>query len=357
MHAYDYYENNQHLYVCTYNCIIILILFIETTMDYNLDIQSDIGSEFMINGTKALELMSNRALTVWLYPDIIYFMYCKIFGLENAYKLTKKLPRLMTEKKKNEYAHNAIDKNTIETSENDDKKKRSKALVDLLLETNKVGGNLSNEDIIDEVLTIIGAGYETTTSTVGFCILLLAIDSDIQERVYDEIHSVLGDGNETITIEHTTKLVYMKQVINETLRLFPIAPLMLRELQADVTIISGNHTLPKGTACVISPMVTHFIPELYSNPELFNPDNFNADNVAKRHKYSFIPFSGGPRSCIGMKYALLNITVLLTQILRNFSVHTDLKFSDIKLKFNLTIKSVNGYPVTIRPRNSALVTS
>lgn len=96
---------------------------------------------------------------------------------------------------------------------------------------------------------------------------------------------------------------------------------MLRELQDDVKIcmncncfyiinnnnnnnknhilVSGNHTLPKGTTCVVSPVLTHHIPELYPDHESFNPDNFNADNVARRHKYSFMSFSGGPRGCIG----------------------------------------------------------
>lgn len=64
-------------------------------------------------------------------------------------------------------------------------------------------------------------------------------------------------------------------------------------------LVSGNHTLPKGTTCVVSPVLTHHIPGLYTDHESFNPDNFNADNVAKRHKYSFISFSGGPRGCIG----------------------------------------------------------
>lgn len=63
--------------------------------------------------------------------------------------------------------------------------------------------------------------------------------------------------------------------------------------------VSGAHTLPKGTTCIISPICTHHIPELYPDPWSFNPDNFEAENVSKRHKFSFIAFSGGPRGCIG----------------------------------------------------------
>ncbi|XP_015366846.1 PREDICTED: cytochrome P450 4g15-like [Diuraphis noxia] len=83
----------------------------------------------------------------------------------------------------------------------------------------------------------------------------------------------------------------------------------------------------------------------------FNPENFSPENVAKRHKYSFIAFSGGPRSCIGSKYAMLSMKVTLSTFLRYFSVHTDIKLTDIKLKVDLLIRSVHGYPVTIRPRD------
>lgn len=75
-------------------------------------------------------------------------------------------------------------------------------------------------------------------------------------------------------------------------------------------LVSGNHTLPKGTVCYISPLITHQNPELYPNPKSFNPENFNAENVAKRHKYSFISFSGGARNCMGIrKYLPYNVQI------------------------------------------------
>jgi len=115
--------------------------------------------------------------------------------------------------------------------------------------------------------------------------------------------------------------VYLEQVLKETLRLFPVLPLIFRELQENVKIgewiiktaylktyngkknyilVSDDHILPKGTTCIISILGTHHFSELYPNPLKFNPDNFDPENVASRHKYSFIAFSGGPRGCIGM---------------------------------------------------------
>lgn len=69
--------------------------------------------------------------------------------------------------------------------------------------------------------------------------------------------------------------------------------------RTNLILVSNNYVLPKGTVCTISPIVTHFLPELYPDPHDFNPDNFTQENIAKRHSFSFLAFSGGPRGCIG----------------------------------------------------------
>lgn len=129
-------------------------------------------------------------------------------------------------------------------------------------------------------------------------------------------------------------------------------------------------TLSKGTTCVICIVGTHHMFELYPNPWTFNPENFSPENIAKRHKYSFLGFS--PRGCIGniifkhhlhyifiyvyiyiltgSKYAVLSLKVMLSTFLRNYSIHTDQKLSDLKFTVDLIIRKVHGYPVTIRRR-------
>ncbi|XP_029343853.1 cytochrome P450 4g15-like [Acyrthosiphon pisum] len=229
--------------------------------------------------------------------------------------------------------------------------KYSKLFLDILFELNNNGGNFSDSDIRDEVVTMMTGGSETSAITICFCLLMLAIDQDIQDKVYDEVYDIFGESDHIITIEDTTRLVYLEQVLKETLRLYPVGPVLLREIREDLKIFSNDYVLPKGTTCVISPIATHHSPDLYPNPWSINPENFSPENVAKRHKYSFIPFSGGPRGCIGSKYAMMSMKVTVSTFLRHFSVHTDIKLTDIKLKIDLLMRSVHGYPVTIRPRD------
>ncbi|XP_050423133.1 cytochrome P450 4C1-like [Adelges cooleyi] len=324
-----------------------LDIICQTAMGYNLDTQHNSESEFAEALTKASELDSMRIYKPWLYPDFIFNIYGKLTGLHDVYKTLHKLPNQLIKDKKIEFAEKKKKASAIDVT--DDEKKRLKVFLDTLLELNEAGANFSNDEIRDEVVTMMIGGSETSAITNCFCLLMLAIHQDVQDKVYDEIYQVMGDSDQIITIEDTSKLVYLEQCIRETLRLYPVGPIILRQLQEDVKIT--NCTIPKGTTMVIPPIATHHLPELYPNPWSYNPDNFEPDNVAKRHKYSFIAFSGGPRGCIGSKYAMLSMKVLISTFLRHYSVHTDCKMSDIKLKLDLLMRSVHGYPVTIRPRD------
>ncbi|XP_025419157.1 cytochrome P450 4C1-like isoform X2 [Sipha flava] len=325
----------------------------QTMMGYKLDTQSNIESEFANSIKIVSELDFMRTYKPWLYPDIIFTIYRKCKGLQNIYKDLHKLPNQIIKQKKEKIAQRKIINRTdaSDDSFNRNEKNNPKVFLDKLLQLNETGANLSDEDLRDEVVTMMIAGTETTAITLCFCLLLLAIHQDIQDKVYEEIYEVLGENDELITFEDTFKLNYLEQVIKETLRLYPPGPLFLRELQDDIKISSNNYVLPKGTTCIISPLGTHHISELYPNPWSFDPDNFNFENVMKRHKYSFIPFSSGPRNCLGAKYAMLSMKVLVSTFLRNYSVHTDIKLSDIKLEIDLLMRSVHGYPVTIRSRD------
>ncbi|XP_016658611.1 cytochrome P450 4C1 isoform X3 [Acyrthosiphon pisum] len=328
-----------------------LNLICQNAMGYNLDSHSQCGSEFEKAMIKASELDSIRIYKPWLFPNIFFSLFLRLQGQSNVFKTLKKLPLKMINEKKEVFAQKKIVKETIVMNNTDGEKKNLKVFLDTLFELNETGANFSDNDILDEVVTMMIGGSETSAITLCFSLLLLAIHPDIQNKVYDEIYDVLGDGDQTITTEDTIKLVYLEQVLKETLRLFPVLPLVIRKLQDDVKIISGNHLLPKGTTCYIAPLFTHRDCDSYPNPLNFNPENFSQENISKRHKYSFIAFSGGPRGCIGSKYAMLSMKVMMSMFLRNYSVHTNCKFNDIKLKLDLLLRSANGYPVFIQSRD------
>lgn len=146
------------------------------------------------------------------------------------------------------------------------------------------------------------------------------------------------------------EMKYLERVIMETLRLYPPVPLIARRVEHDVRLASGPYTIPKGASVVILQFAVHRNPTIFPNPDTFDPDNFLPERMAKRHFYSFIPFSAGPRSCVGRKYAMLKLKVLLSTIVRNFKIDSKMKEEDFKLQGDIILKLENGFKIMLEPR-------
>ncbi|KAK1129009.1 hypothetical protein K0M31_020143 [Melipona bicolor] len=238
-----------------------------------------------------------------------------------------------------------------EIDENDVGEKKRLAFLDLLLELSKNGAKLTDEEIQEEVDTIMFEGHDTTAAGSSFTLCLLGIHQDVQERVYEELMGIFGESNRPCTFQDTLEMKYLERVIFESLRLYSPVPAIARELKKDVRIVTGNYVIPKGTAIVIPPYKVHRLEEFYPNPNVFDPDNFLPEKMRNRHYYSFIPFSAGPRSCVGRKYAILKLKVLLSTILRNYKILSDLTEKDFRLTIDIILKRDDGFRIKIEPRN------
>ncbi|CAD1479979.1 unnamed protein product, partial [Heterotrigona itama] len=215
-----------------------------------------------------------------------------------------------------------------EIDENDIGEKKRLAFLDLLLELSKNGAKLTDEEIQEEVNTIL-----------------------FEERVYEELMEIFGDSDRPCMFQDTLEMKYLERVIFESLRLFPPVPAIAREIKKDLRIVTGNYLIPKGTTILIPQFRIHRLEEFYPNPHAFNPDNFLPEKMQCRHYYSFIPFSAGPRSCVGRKYAVLKLKVLLSTILRNYKILSDLTEEDFRLRVDIILKREDGFRIKIEPRN------
>jgi len=139
----------------------------------------------------------------------------------------------------------------------------------------------------------------------------------------------------------------------ESLRLYPPVPMIARKLNQDVRLVSQDYLLPAGATVVIGTFKVHRRADIYPNPEKFDPDNFLPERTQNRHYYSFIPFSAGPRSCVGRKYAMLKLKILLSTILRNYRIKSKLTENDFKLQADIILKRTDGFRIEIEPRKRA----
>lgn len=184
---------------------------------------------------------------------------------------------------------------------------------------------------------------------------MLGIHKDIQEKVWAEQKAIFGDNIlRDCTFNDTMEMKYMERVIMETLRLYPPVPIIARRVDHDVKLTSGPYTIPKGTTTVILQFAVHRRADIYENPEKFDPDNFLPERMAKRHYYSFIPFSAGPRSCVGRKYAMLKLKVLLSSIVRHYVIDCKMKEEDFKLQADIILKLENGFNISLKPRDHSI---
>lgn len=224
------------------------------------------------------------------------------------------------------------------------------AFLDLMIESTYCGVDISDAEIKEEVDTIMFEGHDTTAACASFVLSLLACYPDIQQRVYEEQKSIFGATKRSTLFADTVQMHYLERVIMETLRLYPPVPVIAREVQENVELVTRPLTIPAGATVVISPFRVHRHEDIYPNADTFDPDNFLPEKTQSRNYYSFIPFSAGPRSCVGRKYAMLKLKILLSTICRNFSVYSKYKESDFKLQGDIILKRSDGFRIRVEPR-------
>ena len=193
-------------------------------------------------------------------------------------------------------------------------------LMQLMLEAHEeiVHGvsKLSDDEITAQSVTFLIAGFETTGNTLSSTAYYLATYPEVQDRIIQEVDEALDSSGGKPLYDVVQKMPYLDQVISEVLRLCGPAFSLLRGCEED-TVIKGVR-FPKGIDVNIPAYVLHRDPEVWDNPLEFNPENFSPEAKGKRDPYSYLPFGSGPRQCIGMRFALLEIKLGLLEILRRF---------------------------------------
>lgn len=167
----------------------------------------------------------------------------------------------------------------------------------------ETGRGMTAEQLRDEVVTLFFAGFETTARTLTWGWYLLAQHPDVQAKLQKEADRVLGE--RLPSLEDLEKLGYTRQVIDETLRLYPPTALLARQNIEQDEI--GGYAIPPGSMVILVPYHVHRDPRLWPDPERFDPERFNEALSAERPKYAHIPFAAGPRICVGNNFALMEM--------------------------------------------------
>ena len=214
-------------------------------------------------------------------------------------------------------------------------------LVGLLISARdpKTEQGLSPREQRDNLIGFFVAGHETTALTLTWALYMIANHEPSEARLVEEVRRVAGSG--PITYEHIAKLPFTRAVIDETMRLFPPAPLMGREAVKDTDILGRK--IYKGDIILLATYVMHRTERLWDNPNAFDPDRFIREPSLGRGKDKFMPFGAGPRVCVGAAFAIMEAVMALGTLVRDYDIQIP---SDCypRPKMTITLRPEGGVP-------------
>ncbi|XP_059621809.1 uncharacterized protein LOC132265248 [Phlebotomus argentipes] len=315
----------------------------QTTMGTEMHIQKNQNIEYLEAGNNLLSIITTRMFNPVLQWD--WF-----FRLTSLHKVEKKssditfgfVDKILQRKK--------INYKAPEVNLDDDQPLKSPQIyIDQLMRLRMEERKFNDRDVVSEANTIVATGFESTALVSSYCILMLAMFPEHQERIYEEIKSIMPNREDNVQYDDFSKYEFLERFIKETMRLFPSVPLIARTATAPFQM--GKYVIPKGTNIVCAISMMQRDKEVWGpNAAHFDPDHFLPENLEKMHPYAYLPFSGGPRNCIGIKYAYMFLRTIVIHLVSNFRFRTDLKMSDFRHRMDITFKLINKHMVYVEKR-------
>jgi cytochrome P450 len=228
---------------------------------------------------------------------------------------------------------------------------RGRDVLSLLLDaTDEEGDRLTDQQIRDEVMTLLFAGHDTTTSTIGFMFYELSRHLDVVAALRDEQRRVLGGERPNAELLMSGRLELLEMVQDETLRMYP--PAWIGARKAIETYEFAGRTVPGGAYVNYSSWVSHHLPHVFPEPNAFRPERFAPEAKAALPKGAYVPFGAGSRTCIGMRFGQLEVKAIAAAVLRSFDFELEPGY-DLRIRQMPTIGPRHGIPLIVRRRDRA----
>jgi len=223
---------------------------------------------------------------------------------------------------------------------------RENDLLTMLLEARdaETGCGMNDQQLRDEVITLMVAGHETTSGALTWTLLLLSQHPEIEARLREEYTRVLG--GRAATIEDLPQLTFGRMVLEESMRLYPPAWAFGRQALDKDEI--GGYRIAKGAFVLLFPAATHRHPDFWEQPDVFDPERFAPERATGRHRFAYIPFGGGPRVCIGNQFALTEAQLILATILPRYQFRL-LPGANVTPEPLITLRPRGGLWMTAKP--------
>ncbi|XP_038210556.1 cytochrome P450 4C1-like [Zerene cesonia] len=320
----------------------------ETALGIRINYLRNPDNMFLKAASNLFSLVADRVVQIWLWPDVIYNCIPSSTefyeNLKIVYDLTDKIIQQKKEELKDVDVQ--LDSENVIFGQNT---KKVRCFLEHLILLSKNAGGFTDVELREEVITFLLAGTDTSSIAICNTLTLLAKYPKIQEKVYREIVEVLGEADRPLEKDDLKEFKYLERVIKETLRLFPPAPILIRKVTEETKMPTGV-TLPADTGIIVSVWGISRDKKYWGpDADCFDPDRFLPD----RKTGLFIPFSSGPRNCIGYQYALMSVKMALIAVLRRYRVIGEEENGPaptIDTKFNIMMKAKDNYQLALEAR-------
>ncbi|XP_050024938.2 cytochrome P450 4V2-like isoform X1 [Dermacentor andersoni] len=324
----------------------------ETAMGVSVKAQEDDDSPYV----KAVKVVSgsflSRFVSPWKWVDAFFFSNPTGWNVKRNVDYLHRFTERIIQSRKSEYLENPP---VIAASEEEVGRPyggKRLAFLDILLMSHLRDPSFTEEGIREEVDTFMFEGHDTTAMGISFTLYLLGLYKEAQDKVYQELETIFAEDVErAATVEDLKEMRYLECVIKESHRLYPPVPVMARNADEDAEIL--GYRIPRGCTLLAVMYSLHRDPRFFPEPEEFRPERFLPENCVGRHAYAYVPFSAGPRNCIGQRFALQEEKVVISTVLRHFRLHSPDHRDTIRLTWELVLRPVDGLRVQFLPRKSA----
>ncbi|XP_013177779.1 PREDICTED: cytochrome P450 4V2-like [Papilio xuthus] len=316
----------------------------ETTLGIEVHAQGLSHCPFLWAFEQYCRLTAARMCQPWLWARVLY----------------RWMPQHATLRAHRDYIRTYVDK--IIKMKSEERKceelsngnERDKSLLELLLTS-----SLSELEVREECLVLVLAGSDTSAVGASFTACLLSHYPHVQDKVYDELYAVFKDSQRPVEAADLPKLKYLEAVIKESMRLYPPAAVIARKLDKDIVLPSGV-TLVEGSGALINIWAMHRNPRYWGqDAELFLPDRFlpatpaspDSNSPPQRHA-AYMPFSYGPRNCIGYQYGMMSMKTALAAVVRRYRLlPAACPPHPLRVKYDIMMRDVDNYMLRLEPRS------
>ncbi|XP_044750329.1 uncharacterized protein LOC123310752 [Coccinella septempunctata] len=321
-----------------------LSTIVESSMKISIDAE-EAKSGFLEAIKIVAEISIERMINGFYTSNIGFLFHPKRKAFQKSLQIVRDFNRSVIKKRKDKLDRSEV---LVDPNDNVYRRKKGTPFLDLLLTTVQGNGQpFSDKDIMDEVNTVVLAGYDSVSSAISFILYNIANNPNIQTQAFEEQTEFCS--GEEITSSELSSMKYLDMVVKESLRLYTPIPFIARKVEEDVYY--DGKLIPEGTTIIIVMYSLHRNPEWFPEPEKFNPERF--DSNSKIPPFAYIPFSAGPRNCIGQKFAMAEVKIAVAKILRTYELLPARNFKP-QLYSALTLRSENGVCVKLKRRNPSV---